>query len=248
MKGGEGLNAAIDRLKIGVIALAPGAGAGFVSACLAGAFAETGRHHPAVLEIGEGRLYDSLALDKHFAGKDYFRFFKAVSDGKSIRGRSNELYGVNWIVRSPAEEGISLDLLKTMRMVNHVLGDVILCKIADMGEEELWRLLWEMDRILVVIDPLPSKMLAGYHRLCALRASGLPILYLVNKMNGGVSRRELLDYLNLKNLYYLPAIETEIIYSSEYSCRFVYNDASVKSGMEKPMKDLMQALLAVDSV
>lgn len=246
MKGGEDLDAGIDRMKIGVIALAPGAGAGFVSACLAGAFAETEKYHPAVLEIGEGRLYDSLAMDKHFAGRDYFRFFKAVNDGKSIRGRSNKLYGVNWILKSPAEDGISMDLLKTIRMANHALGDMIICKIANTHEEELWRLLWDMDRIIAVIDPLPSKMLSGYNRLCALRTSGLPILYLINKMNGGVSRRELVNYLKLKNLFYLPLIEPEIIYSSEYSCRFVYNLVSAKSRIKKPMEDLMQALLAGD--
>jgi hypothetical protein len=241
------LNAGMDRLKIGVIALTPGAGAGFVCSCLAGAFAETGRYYPAVLEIGEGGLFDSLAMDKHFAGRDYFSFFKAMNCGKSIRGRSNRLYGINWILRSPEEEGIFLDLPDAMRMVNHASGDVILCRITNVSDETLWRLLWDMDRILVVIDPLPSKMLAGYKLLCSLRTSGLPILYLINKMNGGVSRKEMLDYLKLKNLFYLPMIDEEVIYSSEYGCRFFYDHVSARSKLEKPMEDLIQALLAVET-
>ena len=239
------MSARIDRMKIGVVGLAPGAGAGFVSACLAGAFVEAGNFHPAVLEIGAEGLYDSLAMDKHFAGRDYFQFFKAVCGDKSIRGRSNELYGVNWILKSPAEKGMPMDLLRIIRMANHALGDMIICKISHMQEDACWRLLWDMDRVLVVIDPLPSKMLAGYKLLCALRTSGLPLIYLINKMNGGVSHRELRDYLKLKKLLYLPMIDPELIYGAEYSCRFIYDLPSAKSRIKIPMDDLMQELLSV---
>ncbi len=249
------MNARIDRMKIGIVGLTPGAGAGFVSVCLAGALAETGEHRPAVLELGDEGLYDSLAMDKHLAGREYFRFFKALRDDKSIRGRSNELYGVNWILKSPAESGVSIDLLKMIRLANHASGDIIICKIPDMQEdiredmqeEDLWKLLWDMDRVLIIIDPLPSKMLAGHKLLCVLRASGLPLLYIVNKMNGGVARRELLDYLKLKKLFCFPLIEPEIIYGAEYSCRFFYDLSSVKSSMKASLDEVIKELFSVSS-
>lgn len=227
-------------MKIGVIGLVPGAGAGFVSSCLAGACAETGICHPAVLELGEGGLYDALALDKHFAGRDYFLFFKALNEDKSIHGRSNMLYDVNWMLRSPEEHGISLSLMKTIRMSNHALGDMILCKVKGVREEDLWKLLWDMDRLLVIIDPLPSKLLAGHKLLCALRTSGLPIIYAVNKMNPGVSRKELQSYLKLRTIHYLPLIDPAIVYSAEYSCRFLYHLTPIKSKMNDPVRNLLQ--------
>ena len=234
-----------DRMKIGVVGLVPGAGAGFVSTCLAGALAETGKYSPALLELGGEGLYDVLAMDKHFAGRDYFPFFQSVAGDRSIRCRNNLMHGVNWALKSPPEYGITLDLLKMIRMANHTAGDMILCKIGSMQEEDLWRLLWDMDRVLVVIDPLPSRMLAGHKFLCALRTSGLPILYLINKMNGGVSRRELLNYLKLKKPHYLPMFEPEIIYSAEYSCRLPYDLNSSKTRIKKSMTGLIGDLLDV---
>ena len=237
------MSARFDRMKIGVIGLVPGAGAGFVSACLAGALAETGEHSPALLELGGEGLYDALAMDKHFAGRDYYPFFQSVAADRSIRCRNNLHRGVNWILKSPPEYGITLDLLKMIRMANHSAGDIIICKLAEVKEEELFRLLWDMDRVLVVIDPLPSRMLAGHKLLCRLRTSGLPVIYLINKMNGGVSRRDLLNYLKLRTPHFLPMLEPEIIYGAEYSCRLPYDLDSARTRIKKSMNGLIRELL-----
>ena len=239
------MSARIDRYKIGVLGLAPGAGAGFISVFLARELAETGVYHPAVLETGGHGLYDILAMDKHFAGREYFRFFDAVTNGKSIRGKTNELYGVNWILRSPEESGAKTDLLEVIRMMNHASGDMIICKISCIRDEDLWKLLADMDKVLVVIDPLPSKMLAGYKLLCKLRTSGLPVVYTVNKMNGGVSRMELRSYLKLKNLLCFPMLDQEIVYGAEYSCRPAYDMPLVKSVVKRPLEGLLRELFAI---
>lgn len=232
-----------DKMKIGILSSGIGAGASLISVCLARALAEKGKLCPAVTEIGSASgLYDALGMDKHFAGKDYYRFFSAAVEGKSVRGRTNRLYDINWALKSPHESEISLDLLKMIRLTNQISGDVIICRISDIPGDDLRELLPEMDRIAVVIDPLPSKMLAGYKLLCQLRASELPIIYIINKMNGGVSQREMLGYLKLRKPLYFPLIDTQAIYSAEYSCRPVCDFASVKAMIKKPLNDIIDEL------
>ena len=64
-------------------------------ASLAKALVDQG-YFPAVLELGKGGLFDSLGMDKLFAGR-IFSFHNAAANDRSIRGRRNELGGINWL-------------------------------------------------------------------------------------------------------------------------------------------------------
>ncbi|GAB1475614.1 hypothetical protein MASR2M70_04460 [Bacillota bacterium] len=238
------MNAYTDKLKIAVVGLSPGAGAGFVSAGLAAAFAGIKDCRPALLELGGQRLYDSLGMDKHFAGREFIRFFGLISKGRSIRGLSNDLAGINWVLKAPGEGREALDIIKMLRMVNNVCGNVIVSKISADPGEELREILKDMDRILVVIDPMPSMMLAGHDALCRLRSSELPLIYAVNKMNGGVSRRELLNYLQLKKAFYIPMVPPETLYGAEYSCRFPFDLPEVKNIIEPILEEMAREMLS----
>ena len=228
----------IDRTKIGVLGLSDEAGCGFLCASLARGLAEQGGYHPAVLELGTGGLYDRLGLAKRFAGRSFFDFWNAIANDRSIRGHSNELNGVNWMVRIPGEPVNSMDLLRTIRWINHALGDVILCKLSGLERENLWKLLYEMDRVIVVVDPLPSSLLSGYQLLCDLRNAGLPITYVVNKYNGGIDRKQVIQFLQVQKLNYMPLIPLEAIYRAEYTCQILYDLPEVKGLLEGPLEQL----------
>ena len=234
----------IIRLKIGVVGLSPGAGAGFIAVNLARSFVKKKGCRPALLELGGGRLYDSLAMDKHFAGKEYHDFFCSLSDNRNFRGICNELHGVNWVLNSPNNGKKELDLIRLIRLVNNVSGNIIVCKISNLENEDLWELMWDMDRVLVVIDPLPSMMLAGHEFLCKLRTSNLPMTYVVNKMNAGVSRRELLGYLGIKQMHYIPMVEPSLIYGAEYSCRSWLDVDGIRKVIEKPIEKIAEGILS----
>jgi hypothetical protein len=59
--------AAMDKLKVGVTGISPGAGASFLAGCLARFLANTGKHSPAVVELGRGSLFDSYGMERRFA-------------------------------------------------------------------------------------------------------------------------------------------------------------------------------------
>lgn len=239
------MDALVDRMKIGIVGLGPGAGTGFLATSLAKAMTEEADYYPAVLELGYGGLFDCLGMDKRFSDRQFFSFHKAVSQDKSIRGRSNDLDGVNWVLVPTGESSQPVDLIRKLRLINNVKGNVVLCRLSGLPEEELWRVLWEMDRVLVVIDPLPSRMLAAYEFLCALRISELPIIYVVNKWNRGINRRELLNYLKLRKLIFMPLVDPEAVYGAEYTCRAVYDMPVAKKQLKALLKALISEIITI---
>lgn len=231
-----------DRMKIGILGLVPGAGTGFLSVSLARAMASSGLYRPAVIELGKGSLYDELGLSKRFAGREVFSFHRSVIKNQSIRGMQNEVDGVNWMVLPPGENFGAEELYQKLRLVNHGLGDSILCRLAGVNEEHLWKILWEMDRVIAVIDPLPSRLVAGYPLLSQLKSSELPIVYVVNKYNGGVDRKQLLDFIRVKHLFYVPMVPPEAIYSAEYTCQPAFDVPEAHKILEEPIWHLIDEI------
>ncbi len=233
----------MNRLKIGVVGLTPGAGAGFIAVNLAAAFSKEEFWRPALLELAGNRLYDGLAMDKHFATRDYYDFHGALLQNQNFRGICNELDGVNWVLNLPRDTSKTLDLMRMIRLINNVAGNVVISKISDLEEDDLWEVLQDMDQVLVVIDPLPSMLLSGYKFFCSLRTSKLSVTYVVNKMNGGVSRRDLLGYLRLKRIHYVPLVEPSLIYGAEYSCKFYMDIERIRMVIEDPIRKILDQVI-----
>lgn len=235
---------AMEKLKIGIVGISGNAGASFVTGCLARYLANTKKHTPAVIELGKGSLYDTYGMDKRFAGRPYFHFYKALEENKSVRGIQNMDEGINWILRSPEEEKINLTFEQKLRLASHAKGNVILCDLQGEREED-YQLLQSMDQIIAVIDPLPSKMLEGYGRLCTLKAYEAnhgEIIYVINKFNKGVNKRQMLDFLNLKNPVFIPLVNVENIYTAEYNCKIPYTMSEVKSVLQSPLIGIVSSL------
>lgn len=232
---------AIEKLKIGIVGISNHSGVSFLTGCLARYLANTGKHSPVVVEFGKGSLFDSYGMDKRFAGRSYFQFYATLKQNKSIRGKKNMDEGVNWLLRSPDEQKIKLTFEQNLRLVNHGKGDLILCDFS--GNQVLNRqLLLNMDRIIAVIDPMPSKMLEGHHLLCCIKDmeqnGEAAVIYVINKFNIGVNRRQMLNYLNIKKPVMIPLVKSEPIYTAEYNCKIPYTLNEVKNVLQKPLTEI----------
>ena len=232
---------AMEKLKVGIVGISDHAGASFLTGCLARYLANTGKYRPAVVEFGRGSLFDSYGMDKRFAGRSYFQFFHALTRNKSIRGRQNMDEGINWILRSPDEQKLELTFEQKIRLASHSKGDVVLCDFSGNQEPDR-QLLTSMDQVIVVIDPMPSKMLGGYHLLCSIKEmeqnGGEAVIYVINKLNQGVNRRQMLDYLKIKKPVILPLVKAELIYTAEYNCKIPYTLSEAKSILQKPLSEI----------
>ena len=91
--------------------------------------------------------------------------------------------------------------------------------------------LWEADFVIGVVDPLPSRFRSGVQQLEALRDNQIrfgkrfspllnlpsPVLWVLNKDNPQVSRRELERSLNVKFDFAVPLLPSEVFYKAECS-------------------------------
>ncbi len=236
--------AAMDKLKIGITGISEGAGASFLTGCLARYLANTGKHSPAVVELGSGSLFDSCGMDKRFAGRTWFCFYRALGENKSIRNMRNMDEGINWVLKSPEEDGIDLSFEQKLRLVSHARGDVILCDLSGAADRDD-QLLKSMDQIIAVIDPMPSKMLKGYQSLSNLKmmeAGSEAVIYVINKMNRGVNRRQMLDFIRIRKPLFLPLVNPESVYTAEYNCKIPYTVSEVKNALKDPLAEIASAL------
>lgn len=247
-----------ERRKVGVLGMAPGAGATFVSLCLARAMADTKDHNVTVIELNGGSIYDSMALDKRFSGKEFFLFNEAIVKGESIKGQMNFDEGINWAVwpRERIEE--NFDTIHKLRIINNIYGNMLICDFS--GEQ--WgydntskgsmekrksnlRLLEDMDHIIFVIDPMPSKMLRGYYLLNDIKSlwEKVPVTYVLNKYNDGINVKDMVDFLKVKKFVSFPAINCEALYKAEYNCKAPYSQREVRSKISEPINALYKNVI-----
>ncbi|MCL2492822.1 MAG: hypothetical protein FWF33_02120 [Clostridiales bacterium] len=235
--------------KIGVVGACAGAGVTTVVFALAEYLAAQrrpaharGRKLPekpvGVLELRAdagslaGCPYDKLGADRHFAGRNYVAFHRLAADGIPCGGLFNISGGVNWALRLPAagQPDEPLPVSALLRLADAVPGDPLFCDIASSaGREVLAELLADMHQIVCIVDPLPSRLLASPERIGYIRAAearGNPVVWVVNKMNAGVNRKELFRFLALKDPVFLPALPAETLYTTEYACRSVAAEPS----------------------
>lgn len=234
---------AAEKFKIGIINIARGAGSSFLSVVFARFLANTRHIRPAVIELGKGSIYDSLGMDKHFAGREYVEFFMALDSDDPMRGKKNLDEGINWILRTPQENNRQFSIDQLLRLVYQTQGDVLICDLSGyIGDVE--PLLHHMDHILAVVDPLPSKMLEGYNLLQKLKTSERKehIHFIINKYNQGVNRREMLEFLKIRQPVYLPLIDMELIYTAEYRCKNPFSLGEVNSRLKEPLKTIAERL------
>lgn len=236
--------AALEKLRIGVVGISESSGVSFLTGCLARYLANTRKFRPAVIELGKGGLYDSFGMDKRFAGRSYYRFYKAISENKITRGIVNMDEGINWILKSPEEEKITLTFEQKIRLVSQTKGDIILCDLSGRLETQ-FELLQSMDQIIAVIDPMPSKMLRGYDMLCQMKCfdgEQKNVIFVINKMNRGVKRRQMIDFLHVRQPVILPLVDIEGIYTAEYNCKIPYTMNDIKSRLQGPLGEIASAL------
>lgn len=243
-----------DRIKIGVIGMAHGAGASMVATALAKELSKSKDKRIAFVEgiksaKGEVQLYDSLGMDKRFLGKTYINFFDEIERGISINGKVNLDERINWALWLPKEmredgEGKRrVSSLKFLSLINNIVSDIVICDLNDYAEDE--EVLMEMDIVVFVIDPLPSRLIAGYEKLCHIKKIRLfdkRIIFVLNKENIGVNRSELLDCLRLKPDLKLPLLPSEAIYEAEYNCKIPYAERKITSLLGEGIETLVKSL------
>jgi len=236
-----------EKIKIGVTSIGRGSGATFISTSLAKTLAGQKKKAVAFAELrrGSGRgflTYDSLGMDRRFLSGDFLSFYSFVKERRYIRGCRNMDGGINWALMTPEEnaEKLALSPLEEARLINNIYGDIVIC---DMGDDICRSRLDEMDIIICVVDPMPSKLIGSrriYQKLKEEELKGRGLIWVVNKYNGGVNRKHFKDYVRIKDPVVIPLMRPEYFYSAEYNCRLPCEQKEIKEKIRRPMEEIAQ--------
>ena len=235
--------------KIAVTGTGECVGATFIASGLCLFFARKGVR-TSYTEVGRPAemrrlMYDSLALDRRLGKENVTSVYSAVKDSKPLKEGENPVDGVFWrvITEEDAACGVELDPGETARLISTARGTVQVFDVQ--ADEGLDRHLLDMDLIIAVADPMPSKLLRQKDRIKALKktgAAGNRILWVVNRMNDGVSKRQVQGFLREEQILFAGEVPAEKVYTAEFRCGLVYGDREVMSEYDSIFTKISQSL------
>lgn len=204
------------KLVIGVAGIGRGAGATFIAMGLALKMAEM----TAGVTFLEGKAhqeesrspYRILASDRGFKEKHFIDFFKEEGGRPGLR--TNLYNKVNWVVRGLAapEAPGAAQAAPDCRLLP---GSCIIIDNPVSYED--------LDLIVCVADPLPSRIMAGLETFRRIREQAIvPVIWLLNKNCPPVSRRQVETFLKTRFTHVMPLIPAEVFYRAEYDCNLPY--------------------------
>lgn len=237
-----------EKTRIGVVGIGRGAGTSFVATSLAIKIASADERATAFIEIADGPggktwVYDLAGIDKRFAGREYVSMHGMVRQGNYIRGLSNMDRRVNWALVTPDERNRNMSTIKISRLINNVAGDVVVCDLGTYINEDL---LEDMDVLVCVVDPKPSRLIGCrdvYRKLKQQQVAGRKLIWVVNKVNGGINRRCFRDYMKIRTSYEIPLIKEVHFYAAEYNCRFPIEQREIEKAAGKTIEDIVKELI-----
>lgn len=186
-------------------------------------------------------LYDAMGIDKRFSGRKFHSFHTLVKNNKYIRGYRNIDSKINWAIFTPVSRNVKLTGLQELRLINNIYADIIIC---DLGSETKDYRLAEMDVLIGVMDPMPSRLIGArrvYQILKSEEKEGKSICWVINKMNRGISNRSFRDYIKIKDFVSIPLIRPELFYIAEYNCRFPYEQKEIKDRISGKINTLLKS-------
>lgn len=257
--------AVIERTKVGVVGMGSGAGASFIGVSLAYYASQTSKRKTAYVQLDGKKeryktdIYDALGMDKRFAGREFLDFFLLLDEGKSVKHVRNIDENINWALEIPyamkkkqnvcKEKNDLSEQLKYMRLVNNIDGDFIICDFGAGGmvkpdERALYE---DMDVVICVIDPLPSRLLGASEQLkliSSLKIGGHKVITVINKDNPGVNRRELRDFLSYgEGWYTIPMLDEKLIYLCQYNCEIPASHKEIREKTEPIFLKILNEIL-----
>jgi len=240
------------QLNIGVTGLGRSVGATFVGTALAFFCRDQGKDVSFCQCLTPSKsvrlLYDEASMEQRFLRRNFCDVYERIRKGEPVNGvkekggRINVEERISWILPT---NGNQEDLTESQqaRLLTIPRGEVC---IFDFEADYQWNsLLMDLDVIIAVVDPLPSRLIHDKERfrfLKKLELAGCPVIWLVNRVNDGANMRQVRAYLKTNQIVTVPAFSPVSIYQCEYSCRFPWEDEEIRRKMMEIFTFLFQKL------
>ena len=212
--------------KIVVAAATEGAGVSLVSELIASNLSELSS--VSVTELGKPHFYDALNFEKRFLFTGFVDFFEKIRNSEHIRpGQANKYENINWIVRKTGDNK-ALQNQELFRAMYFPKEEYCIFDCSGLDNESSINLLAEADIPVLVIDPLPSRLVESRAFLEKVRVNMPEAVLIVNKMNNGVHKAELNRYLGTNEYFSIDSALLEYIYKAEYNSVLITSFSETK--------------------
>lgn len=226
-----------ESVRIAVVSASPGAGASFVCGCLAAVLRE--RFSVTVAELGHPYFYPALGMEKRFVLRKFTSCSELLKSGKSVRKLNNIDDGINWALMRP-ERDAAPEPSELFRLIYNLPGEVLILDCSGLKEELLRSALPEADKVVLVVDPMPTKLISAFPLLEYMRLRLPACITVINKMNKGVRKGELASLIGTKKYISMPCVPAELLYEAEYRSSLPWNSKAVSSLLSDALRDLVR--------
>jgi len=173
---------------------------------------------------------------------NFYSYPHEIASGKRIKNKAEFIFdNIVWIVPDDRKEVVDNwkydQMLKLIYISN--IAPITLIDVGDnLNHEAVRPLLSLVDLVLVVIDPFPTNFYINRNKLLnleKLKSDGCPINFIMNKWNSGIEEKEFLDFIKVKPLAFIPAIDLAILYKANYQYKIPLCYKEVSDLLDKPL-------------
>lgn len=193
-------------------------------------------------------LYDAAGFSERFCGRTFWDVYSGMLRDEAVPPEGNRELGVNWMIMTPEsrERGVVFSQEQRGRLIRQGMRAELSIYDFNSEDEEWLPYMRDMDAMLVLVDPLPSRLAAGeamFRKMKALELEGrVSVKWLVSRMCSSVSRRQIRSWIKSRDIYWIDDIGRDIISQNEYHCRFHWESEPVRSVMQPIFLDLFSDL------
>lgn len=237
---------------LGVTGLCRGSGVTAAASSAAMFLAEQGLEvrftECAVPRQGRPLLYEAAAFSERFRGRSFQDVYSLLAEERPISGNPNLEMGVSWILAPPESRDHCAAFTETMRgrLIRHGMRAEYAVFDCLSGDESWFPYLRDFDAVLVLVDPLPSRLEAGmpvFRKMKALENEGkVQVFWLVNRMCSSVSRRQMRRFLMSRRIFWVDDLGRDCFCQNEYCCRLHWENQKIREAFQPVFQDMFSEL------
>jgi len=213
---------------IAIINLSEGAGSTFITLNIA-YMLKSKNINVAVVEVPHKNMKADIYNIISDSDNDYISLAELIASNVSDVNKKNTFMKNNIKFYINNKKISNWDADNNMGFINYISKESTI-NIYDIGSQEIDEnmsfILNIIDVVIVIVDPIPYKLLQAEERINSIKKLGernINIVYALNKYIKDLNKKDIERYFDIKFSSVIPFIKPETLYASYYSSQTVYS-------------------------
>ena len=229
--------------KISFVNLSRGAGSTFLSLNTAYAMVNFGVK-PSVIELpGIANIFYQIADE----ADDYIPLaWKIENEDKDYDNTTYMKDNINFYINNGKHEYRNWNTDKEIKFINASAAKADV-NLFDVGDSLNSYVLKNTDKIIVVVDPAPHKLLNAIDRLSDIKnlaaEYSISTVFVLNKWIEKLDKKDIEKYLQIKNSICIPFVSPEIYYEAAYNNQVIYQNNEGQSLLGNGLHEIINEII-----